>query len=167
MSDTDDESRTYIATPEHEWLASLTGKWSVKCDYYMGSPDNPLEVEGTEVVTKVAPFWIISHFTADLLGTPVVGQAATGFNPVTRKFMGTWQDSSIPFLYVFEGKMEIGKDSVKTLRLEGQNFDPVRRRIALYRCSIRYPSVSEKILDLSVESDEGEIPILRYHYKRV
>ncbi len=167
MSDPDDESRAYIATPEHEWLTSLTGKWTVKCAYFMGSPDNPIEVDGTENVTKMAPFWIISHFTADLLGTPMVGQAATGFNPVTRKFVGTWQDSSIPFLYVFEGKMETGKDGVKTIRFEGENFDPVRRRIALYRSCLRYPSPTEKILDLSVESDEGEIPILRYHYKRV
>jgi hypothetical protein len=166
MSDSDDESRSYIATPEHEWLASQTGLWSVRCEYFMGSPDDPIEVEGTEEVSTVAPFWIISRFTADLLGTPMVGQAATGFNPVTRKFIGTWQDSSIPFLYVFEGKMESGDDGVKTIRFEGENFDPVRRRKALYRSSIRYPSANEKILDLSVESDETKIPILRYNYTR-
>ena len=89
MSDLEDESRSYIATPEHEWLASLTGNWTVRCEYFMGSPDNPIEVDGREEVTTVAPFWIRSLFTADLLGTPMVGHATTGFNPVTRKFMGT------------------------------------------------------------------------------
>jgi len=167
MSDPDGDTRTYIATPEHQWLASLIGNWNVKCHYYIGSPDNPIEVEGTEEVTAVAPFWIVSQLTADMLGTPMVGKAATGFNPVTRKFMGTWQDSSIPFLYIFEGRMEQGADGVKTLHFEGENFDPVRRQRAIYRSVIRYPSAAEKILDLSVESEDREIPILRYHYTRV
>lgn len=166
MAHSDDDSRTYIATPEHEWLAQFTGKWIVKCGYFMGSLDNPVEVDGTEEVTTVAPFWIVSRFTADLLGTPMEGQSATGFNPVTRKFVGTWKDSSIPFLYTFEGTLKTGKDGVKTLRLAGENFDPVRRCQALYRSTIRYPSNDERILDLSVESDGGEIPILRYHYTR-
>jgi len=163
----DDESRTYIATPEHDWLASLAGKWSVSCFYFLGSPDNPIEIEGTEEVTTLPPFWMLSRFTADMLGTPMVGQASIGFNPLTRKFIATWQDSSIPFLYTLEGKMDTGQDGVRILRMEGENFDPVRRRAACYRSSIRYPSDDERILDLSVEADEGEIPILRYHYQRV
>jgi hypothetical protein len=163
-----DESVGFQPTSEHLWLSSLVGKWKVRCLYYMGMPKSQIEVEGTEVVEKLGQFWIFARFEADVLGSIMHGQAATGYDPVKRCFVGTWKDTSTPFHYNFEGTME-EKDGSKILSLAGENYDPMRGRPAIYRSTIKYLSDKEHVLFLSVDGDgKGErIPILEYHYTKV
>lgn len=160
-----DEVLGYPVTPEHAWLASLAGEWSVRCLYFMGSPDAPIEVRGKETVERLGHYWIFARFEADVLGSPMQGQAATGYDPVKRRFIGTWKDTSTPFHYSFEGTME-ETGTTKTLRMSGENYDPMRQCPAIYHSVIEYLSPKERILHLSVESENGEIPILEYHYKK-
>ena len=57
MSDEESSSNhTIPAGPEHEWLQRQVGDWKVKCSYFMGSPDAPIEVEGSETVIALGDF---------------------------------------------------------------------------------------------------------------
>ena len=108
---------------------------------------------------------LAARFEADFIGTPMSGHASTGYDPVRQIFVGTWKDSSNPFLYTFEGFLDAEK---KTLKMSGENFDPVRRVSSMYRSVIEYLSPKEKILTLSVEDEDGGVRnILEYHYKRL
>lgn len=163
MSD-DDPTPLFEASREHEFLARQAGEWHVRCSYSMGPDIEPMEVEGSETTEMLGPFWLIGRFEADLLGSPMVGQAATGYDPVRKRFIGTWKDSSIPFLYTFEGFLD---DERKTLRLSGENYDPMRGVRAIYRSVIEYLSDKERRLSLSVEIAGGDVSqILEYHYTR-
>ena len=154
----------FKATPEHEFLARQEGKWDVCCTYSMGPEIDPMEVTGSETAEMLGPFWLVTRFEADLLGSPMSGQASTGYDPVRKRFVGSWKDSSIPFLYTFEGFLD---DEQKTLRMSGENYDPVRGLNAMYRSVIEYISDREKKLTLSVEVKGGDIyQILEYHYTR-
>ena len=154
----------FTATAEHKFLAKQEGKWDVICSYSMGPDTEPMEVPGTETAEMLGPFWLLARFEADLLGSPMYGQASTGYDPARKVFVGTWKDSSNPFLYTFEGFLD---DDHKTLKMSGENYDPMRGVRAIYRSVIEYLSDDEKVLTLSVEIAGGEInQILEYHYRR-
>ncbi len=157
------ENSVFEPAPEHEWLTHLVGTWDVQCAYHTVPGEEPLEVEGHEVVDSLGPFWIVGRFDADMLGTPIIGQAVTGFDPVKRLFIGTWKDSYTPFHYTFEGKLS---DDEKVLLLTGENYDPMRQRVSTYRSCTEYHGDSKRVLKLSVLVDEEDVPILEYRYTR-
>lgn len=166
MSEEEDEDPVppFEATPEHEFLARQVGKWDVQCSYSMGPDIEPMEVSGVETAEMLGPFWLVTRLDVDLLGSPMCGQAATGYDPVRKLFVGSWKDSSNPFLYSFEGFLD---KEHKTLRLSGENYDPMRGVRAIYRSVIDYISDRERKLSLSVELADGDVnPILEYHYTR-
>ena len=157
------ENSVFQPTSQHKWLSRNVGTWEVECSYYMIPGEDPLEVTGQEVVETLGPFWVVGRFEADMMGSPVTGQAVTGYDPIKGLFIGTWKDNSTPFHYTFEGTLS---DDERILALEGSNFDPVRQRESIYRCRTEYLSDSEHVMTLTVEVNGEEVPILKYHYKR-
>ncbi len=108
-------------------------------------------------------FWSVGRFEADMMGTPVVGQSVTGYDPAKKVFVGTWKDNYTPFHFTFEGLLDPAK---KVLTLAGENYDPMRGGPAMYHSRTEYLSDSERIMALSVETEGTEVPILEYRYKR-
>ena len=163
MSD-DTPTAPFSPSAVHEFLASQAGEWNVRCSYSMGPDADPMEVEGNETAEMLGPFWLVTRFEADLLGSPMHGIASTGYDPVNKVCVGTWKDSSNPFLYSFEGFLD---EAQETLKMSGENYDPMRGVRAIYRSVVTYTSPDEKSLDLSVEVAGGEVSrILQYHYTR-
>ena len=157
------DNSVFSPAPEHDWLSTQVGEWEVECAYYTIPGEEPIEVQGTETVEQLGPFWVVSRFEADMMGTPIIGQAVTGFDPVRKVFVGTWKDSYTPFHYTFEGTRS---DDGKSLALSGENFDPMRQKDSTYHSRTDYLSDSERVLALSVEVDGDFVPILEYRYKR-
>ena len=154
----------FKTSPQHDFLALQEGDWDVQCAYSMGPDADPIEVPGSEKAEMIGPFWLVTRFEADLLGTPMCGQASFGYDPVKKVFVGTWKDSSIPFHYTFEGFLD---DDQKVLKMSGENYDPMRGLPAIYRTTTEYLSNDEKRMTLTVELDSGETnQILQYHYRR-
>ena len=156
-------STAFPPSPEHEWLKKNDGDWAVECAYFMAPGTDPIEVQGNEKSTMLCDFWSAGLFEADMLGSVMQGHSTIGFDPVKKRFVCTWKDSSTPFLYIFEGDLD---ETGQILSFEGENYDPVRQCQAIYRSRIEFLSDDEKILNLSVESEGSEIPILEYRYKR-
>ena len=157
------EEPLFKPSPEHELLSRNVGEWIVECAYHTIPGEEPLKVQGTEKSEMMGPFWVVGRFEADMLGSPIIGQAVTGFDPVKKVFVSTWKDSYTPFHYTFEGTLS---EDGNILTVTGENYDPMRQANSTYQTVTEYLSDSERILSLSVVSDDGETPILRYHYRR-
>ena len=164
MSDEPSQLPPFRSCEQHEFLAKQEGDWNVRCSYSMGPDIEPMEVDGFEQSQMLGPFWLTTRFEADLLGSPMNGRGSTGYDPVRKVFLATWQDSSNPFLYTFEGYHDQEND---ILKLSGENYDPMRQVRSIYRSHIEYFGDDEKRLTLTVEIAGGEIGnILEYHYTR-
>ena len=165
MSDSEDQSDPGLgASPEHAEVRRKAGKWKVRCTYYMGGDSDPIEVDGTEHGEMLGDLWCNSRFEADMLGSPLSGNGSLGYDPVKKKYVGTWKDSATPFLYTFEGDFD---PVIQVLEMKGLNYDPVRCCQATYRSRVEFISDSEHVLDLSIDVPEGlPIKVLRYHFKR-
>ena len=164
MSEKEQAPTTFTPGPEHEFLTHQAGTWNVNCSYNMGEGIDPMEIEATEEAKMLGPFWLAARLEADMLGSPMHGHGSTGYDPVRQVYIATWKDSSNPFLYTFEGFYD---EENKTLKLSGENYDPVRGVRSIYRSHTEYTSENEKHMHLSVEVAGGDVsPILDYHYKR-
>ncbi len=159
-----DASALVGATESHAEVRRKVGDWLVRCTYFMGGETDPIEVAGRERGEMLGDLWCNSRFEADMLGSPLSGNASLGFDPVKGKYVGTWKDSATPFLYTFEGDFDAAEG---VFEMEGINFDPVRRCPANYRSRIEFISKDEHILNLSIDvPDNDPIMVLRYHYTR-
>jgi hypothetical protein len=109
--------------PEHKVLAADEGTWDATVKTFVGGPDaEPLVSRGTEV-NEVMPggLWLLSKFEGDFGGMKFMGRGQYGYDPVKKKYVGTWIDSMSTILSVLEGEYDAG---AKTMTYVGEGYDP-------------------------------------------
>jgi Protein of unknown function (DUF1579) len=109
--------------PEHKILAADVGTWDATIKTYMGGPNaEPSVSKGTEV-NEVLPggLWVLSKFEGDFGGMKFEGRGQFGFDPVKKKYVGTWLDSMSTVLSVLEGDYDA---KTKTMTYVGDGYDP-------------------------------------------
>ncbi len=106
---------------EHEWLKQLEGEWITESEAVMGPGQAPLKSKGTEVVHSLGGFWTIGEMKSDIMGTPVTGIMTLGYDPKTKKYIGTWVCSVDGHLWKYEGTLD-ASGKVLTLNTEGPSM---------------------------------------------
>lgn len=150
-------------SPQHELLLRKVGVWDVQCSYFVAPDEDPLRVEGIDRVQAIGQYWTESHFEVTISGFEVSGRAISGYDPERNCFVGSWCDSSNPYLYLYEGQLH---DDGETLELSGDNIDPHTRQLVKYR-SVELIRDDERRLSLFLEAKSNqEIKIFEYNYSR-
>jgi hypothetical protein len=110
-------------TDEHKILASEEGTWDGTIKSYMGGPDaEPAVSKGTEVNTVMTGgLWVLSKFEGDFGGMKFEGHGQFGYDPIKKKYVGTWIDSLSPNLSVLEGEYD---PKTKTMTYKGEGVAP-------------------------------------------
>ena len=92
-------------TDEHRILAQEEGTWDATIKSFAAGPDaEPMISKGTEVNTVMTGgLWVLSKFDGDFGGMKFEGRGQFGYDPVKKKYVGTWIDSLSPNLSVLEG----------------------------------------------------------------
>lgn len=88
-------------TEAHQRLALDTGTWTGEMKMWMAGPDSPpmvMSIKETNTMME-GGFWSLSEFEAG----PFKGKGQFGYDPMKKKYVGTWIDSTTPFLSVMEG----------------------------------------------------------------
>jgi hypothetical protein len=95
-------------TDEHKILASGEGTWDATIKSYMEGPDaEPAISKGTEVNTVMSGgLWVLSKFNGEFGGMKFEGRGQFGYDPIKKKYIGTWIDSMSPTLSVLEGEYD-------------------------------------------------------------
>ena len=94
---------------EHEIVMMDVGEWDIKGE--MLTPEGSQEFKGEEKVVAIGKFWTVSHHSSDFFGG-LKGSSTIGFDPMTKKFVGTWVDSFQPAATKMEGTYD---KSTKTM----------------------------------------------------
>jgi hypothetical protein len=109
--------------PEHKILASDEGTWDATIRMYAGGPDAEPSVSKGSEVNEVLPggLWVLSKFEGEFGGMKFYGRGQFGFDPVKKKYVGTWLDSMSTVLSVLEGDYDA---KTKTMTYVGDGYDP-------------------------------------------
>ena len=88
---------------EHEIVMRDVGEWTVKGKMMM--PQGMQDFTAEEKVVAVGKFWTVSHYSSDIFGG-LQGSSTMGFDPKSKKFVGTWVDSFQPAPTKMEGSYD-------------------------------------------------------------
>jgi len=101
-------------TKEHKWLSQLAGEWETEGEMNMpGQP--PMKSTGTESGHMLGGFWYIGEGETTMMDMKAKSVLTLGYDPAQKKFVGTWIDSMMGYLWSYEGGLD---ESGKVLTLE-------------------------------------------------
>jgi hypothetical protein len=118
-----DQPKIVKPTAEHEILAADVGTWDATIKTFMGGPGSePSVSKGVEVNELMAGgLWILSRFEGTFGPAKFEGRGQFGYDPVKKKYVGTWVDSMSPTLSVLEGNYDA---KTRTMTYVGDGYDP-------------------------------------------
>jgi hypothetical protein len=109
-------------TAEHKIVTADEGTWDATVKMFMGAPGaEPMVSKGVEVNTVLTGgLWLLSRFQGDFGGAAFEGRGQFGYDPVQKKYVGTWIDSMAPNLSVLEGTYDA---TTRTMTYVGDGVD--------------------------------------------
>jgi hypothetical protein len=113
-------------TDEHKMLASEEGTWDATVKTFTGGPDaEPMVSKGSETNTLMpGGLWMLSKFEGDFGGMKFEGRGQFGYDPLKKKYIGTWIDSMSPGLTVLDGDYDA---KAKTMTYTGEGVEPASK----------------------------------------
>jgi len=92
-------------TEQHKELSAGAGEWEGTLTVF-GEHATPAPIPAQEKVEAVGSFWLQSRFTCDFMGMPYVGTGCVGYDPATKKYVGTWVDNTSSYFALMEGQKD-------------------------------------------------------------
>ena len=140
---------------EHDWLKQLVGEWEMESEMISGPGQPGQKTKGTESVRAIGGLWVIAEIKGDTpMGVPVAAVLTLGFDPKKKKYVGTWIDSHLNHLWLYEGTID-PTGRILTLETEGPDMKDMTKQ-ARYRDAIEIKSKDHKVLTSSILGDDGK-----------
>lgn len=154
--------------PEHQWLQQMVGEWTSEMESDMGPGQEDVKSVGRESARSIGGAWVVSEGTGEM---PCGGDITTtimtlGYDPLKKKFVGTFIGSMMTYHWVYEGELS-ADGKVLTLDTEGPDFT-VEGRIARYQDIIEFKSEDHRVMTSRTQGPDGEwTHFMTAHYHRV
>ncbi len=143
------------AEKEHDWLKQLVGEWEMESEMVSGPGQPAQKIKGIESVRTVGGLWVFAQSKGCTpMGVPMTAVLTLGFDPQKKKYVGTWIDSHLNHLWLYEGTIDpTGK--ILTLETEGPDMKDITKR-AKYRDVLEIKSKDHKVLTSSTLGEDGK-----------
>jgi hypothetical protein len=144
-----------VPTKEHKEMARDVGVWDAETSLRVTPDAAPVNSKGVETVKMMGEFWLVSTFEGEMMGQPFHGQSQTTYDPLKKKFVGTWIDTMAPTLNTLEGDYDA---ETHTLTMMMNGVDPMTSKPMKWKTITRYESDDAKTFEmhLPVEGQEGQ-----------
>jgi hypothetical protein len=154
-------------TPEHKILATDEGTWDATIKSFAAGPDaEPMVSHGTEVNTVLTGgLWVLSKFDGDFGGVKFEGRGQFGYDPIKKKYVGSWIDSLNPTLSVLEGTYD---PKTKTMTYVGDAIDPNTKSKYTQKMVTTIKDDGTRVFTLHIKLDGGEdeVKLMEVTYKK-
>lgn len=104
---------------EHKIVMKDVGEWAITGKMMM--PQGMIDFKGEETVTAIGKFWTVTHYKSNIFGG-MTGSATLGYDPATKKYIGTWVDSFQPAATQMSGSFD-EKTQTMTFDTKGIGMD--------------------------------------------
>lgn len=141
-------------SPEHRLLQKDVGTWDAEIALFVpGAP--PIKSKGREK-GELLPggMWLISRFDGEMAGTPFSGAGTFGYDPVEKKYVGTWVDSMSPHMMLLKGEYDAEKSTMTTT---GEGLDPATGARYTAKLISRYLDDNTRTFELHMPGPDGKL----------
>jgi hypothetical protein len=153
---------------EHHWLQRLVGEWTFEVETrdLKDSDQPPVRTTGTESVRSLGGLWTIAEGQGEMPGGgPETSVITLGYDPRTRRFVGTWLGSMMTHLWICDGWLDAA-ERVLTLESEGPSMAG-DGTLAKYRDVIEFQNDDHRMLTAHALGEDGEWrQFMTAHYRR-
>lgn len=156
---------------EHRLLQSMIGTWDYESDCDMGPDQGPMKQSGVETVKALGEVWVISEWvTKDSKLDEHRSLMTLGFDPAQSRFVGSFQSSMMPFLWVYNGAFDpqalaAGRQRV-VLDTTGPDFSGAGG-MAPYQDVFEFVDEQTRTLTSLFRNSSGEwVPFMRTVFRR-
>ena len=154
-----------MKTPEHDLLKRDVGTWDAVVKIYPPGAE-PMESKATEKNELMdGGLWLIGHFEGEIAGMPFKGIGTTGYDPIEKKYVGTWVDTMTPHLTVMKADYD---PDTKTMTASAQGRDPESGEIISYKHITKYVDDDTRTFEIHMPGKDGgeEWKMMDIQYKR-
>jgi hypothetical protein len=110
---------------EHRWLRKFIGEWTYEGDAIMAPDQPPTRVTGRQSIRPLGELWIVGEGSGSAAGHEDKSLLTLGYDPNSKRFVGTFISSEMAYLWIYEGKLESGETRLP-LNAEGPGMEPGR-----------------------------------------
>ncbi|HMP79142.1 MAG TPA: DUF1579 domain-containing protein [Pirellulaceae bacterium] len=139
------------------------GTWNAEIRMYGDPSGDPQVSKGTETNVMLGSMWLISHFKGDMMGMEFEGSSQLGYNPDTKKYVGTWVDSMSPYAMSTEGTWD---ERTKTLTQIGTGKDETGSEMRM-KMTTAENSDGSRLFTMYMPGPDGEeFRVMEIHYTK-
>lgn len=135
-------------TKEHEMLKKDVGTWDAAIKMWMG-PGDPAESKGVETNTMLGDLWLISHFQGDVAGMKFDGHGQTGYDPLKKKYVGSWVDTFTTSVTLLDGTYD---EKTGEVTMVGETTDAAGNKAQMKTVS-KHTADGKRIFTLFMKGD--------------
>lgn len=134
---------------EHKVLHRSIGTWDASMDAGMPEP-----AKGTMIV-EAGPgeFTILTHFKADMGGMPFEGRGIDGYDPVKKKYVSMWVDSTIEAPMLMEGSWD---EKTQTTTMYGEMRDMASGKMVKHKLVTKWTGNDQMDFIVSAPGADGK-----------
>jgi Protein of unknown function (DUF1579) len=150
--------------PEHEILKKDEGVWDATVEATMAPGAPPAVSKGVETVKATGGgLWYVSDFKSEMMGQPFEGHGVTGYDPVKKKYVGTWVDSMSSGLATSEASYDPATKSM-TAWMEGPDSTG---KVVKMKAVTEWKDADTRVFTLYQHGADGkDVQGLKITYKR-
>ncbi len=153
------------ASDEQKLLQKDVGTWDAAVKLWPVPNAQPIESKAVEK-NELLPggLWLVSRFDGDFGGVKFVGVGTVGYDPVEKKYVGTWIDNMTPHLMVIKAEYD---PATKLLTGIGQGRDAATGKESTTKQVSRFLDDNTRVFEMfSSDPDGKEFKMMEITYKR-
>lgn len=139
---------------EHEWLKQFVGEWDSEAEGVAGPGQPAVKCKGSMSTRMIGGFWMVSEIKGDMMGTPIHAIHTVGYDPKTKKYVGSWVDSIMNHMWKYQGEVD-ATGKILTLEAEGPNMT-APDKTSKYRDVYEFKSKDQIFMSSQMLGDDGK-----------
>lgn len=140
------------------------GTWETKILMWTGEAE-PTESMGTETNKMVGDFWLVSDFSAQMMGAPFTGHGVFGYDEKNSRYTGVWVDDMNPNPTNLIGHYDA---ATKTMTFDGEVLDP-SGNVMKSKLTTTYHDDGTHVMTMfapNPDGSDGMLKVMEVHYKK-
>jgi hypothetical protein len=120
----------------------------------MGPDQPPMKCKGTMSSRMLGGFWLVSESKTEMPGFAIQALQTIGYEPKSKKYIGTWVDSMLNHMWRYEGAVDTS-GKILTLEAEGPNF-MLEGKLSRFRDAYEIKSKDHVVVTSSMLGEDGK-----------